>query len=357
MSRRILVCNSQVPFAAGGAELLVESLCRELRARGFEVDTITVPFAWSSRLQVVKSALAWRLLDVAPAAPPAAASAAGERADLVIATRFPSYAVRHPNKVVWLIHQFRQVYDLLGTRYSDFDRRDPVDARAMELVRAVDRRGLGEARALYTISRRTADRLAEHNGLAATPLYPPPKLQGELRAGDYGDYVLAVGRLDALKRFEVLVEAMRHTAPGLRCLVAGSGPEEGRLRELVERWGLGGRVELLGFVDDRRLIELYAGARAVFYAPYDEDYGYVTLEAFGAARPVVTCADSGGVLEFVVDGETGLVCPPGSPRAVAERLNRLFADRDLAALLGRRGAEAARAVGWDQVIAALTATL
>jgi glycosyltransferase involved in cell wall biosynthesis len=351
MNPRILVCNSQVPFASGGAELLVESLCGELAARGFTVDAVGVPFAWSSRLAVVKSALAWRLLDVD------SAEAAGRQADLVIATRFPSYALRHPNKVVWLIHQFRQVYDLLGTRYSDFDPREPVDARTIELVRAIDRRTLGEARALYTISRRTAERLADSTGLTAAPLYPPPKLQAALHAGEYGDYVLGVGRLDALKRFDLLVEAMRHAAPGVRCLIAGVGPELERLRGLVESWELRGRVELLGFVDDARLVELYAGARAVFYAPYDEDYGYVTLEAFAAAKPVVTCADSGGVLEFVVDGETGLVCPPGSSRAVAERLDRLFADRELAAALGRRGAEAARAVGWARVIEALTATL
>jgi glycosyltransferase involved in cell wall biosynthesis len=353
MTPRIVVCNSQVPFARGGAELHVESLRGELAARGFEVDVVTLPFAWSSRRQVVQSALAWRMIDLA--------AVDGRPVDLAIATRFPSYAVRHPNKVVWLIHQFRQVYDLLGTPYSDFDRRDPLDARAIELVRAIDRRALGEARARFTNARNTAERLRRFNDLDATPLYHPPKLHRALRAvaarGGDGGWVLGVGRLDPLKRFDLLVEAMRHAAAGVRCRIAGDGPELPRLRELVERRGLGDRVELLGFVDDERLVELYAGARAVFYAPFDEDFGYVTLEAFSAGRPVVTCADSGGVLEFVTDGETGLVCPPGSPRAVAERLDRLWADPGLAAELGRRGAAAVREIGWDRVVEALNATL
>lgn len=355
---RILICHGQVPFARGGAELLVEALRRELAARDFTVDVVTLPFSWSSRLQIVKSALAWRMVDLA--------AAPGDRVDLVIATRFPAYAVRHPNKVVWLIHQFRQVYDQLGTRFSDFDPHRPVDAKAIELIRRIDRRTLGEARARFAIARNTAERLQRFTGLDATPLYHPPKLYRALAAGRAGSegqpggdggYVLGVGRLDPPKRFDLLVEAMRHAAPGVRCKIAGGGPELGRLRGLIEGCRLEDRVELLGFVDDDRLVELYAGARAVFYAPYDEDYGYVTLEAFYAGKPVVTCADSGGVLEFVVDGETGFVCPPAAPRAIAERLDRLAADRRLAAELGAKGAESVAAIDWDRVIAALTATL
>lgn len=347
--KRIAVLGVQVPFTRGGAELLMESLADELRERGFEVDVVRIPYAWVDRLQIFKSALAWRLLDLT--------RVGEEPVDLVIATRFPSYVVRHPNKVVWLIHQHRQAYDLLGTRYSDFDERDARDRAVIEKIRALDRRTLSEARSLYTIAGNTTRRLERFNDLASTPLYPPPPQGEAYRCDGYGDFVLGVGRLDELKRFDLLVRAMEHVAPGLRCVLAGTGPREGALRERIERAGLEGRVELAGWVDDDRLVELYATCRAVFYAPYDEDYGYVTVEAMKSSKPVVTASDSGAVLEFVVDGETGFVCPPDSPRTVASRLDRLAGSEELARELGERGKRRVADVTWDRVVDELTATL
>lgn len=347
MSERILICGAQTPFVRGGAENLIDSLAAELTARGHEVDQVRLPFSLASRNRLVESALAWRLLDLT--------AVEGRPVDRVIATRFPSYLVRHPNKIVWLVHQLRQIYDLKGTRYSDFCDGDPVDRRTVELVRRMDRRTLGEARRLFAISRNTADRLAEHNGLQAEVLYPPPKLTGRIAPGPAGDYVLAAGRLDPLKRFDRLVEAMAKVETPVRCRLAGDGPEAGRLAELVRRHGLEQRVELLGFVADDELVRLYAGALAVYYAPFDEDYGYVTVEAFQAAKPVVTAADAGGVLELVEDGVTGLVAEGGSPRAVAACLDRLYRDRETAARLGEAGRRRAEGIGWDRVIEGLLA--
>ena len=108
-------------------------------------------------------------------------------------------------------------------------------------------------------------------------------------------------------------------------------------------------VTLLGRVDDDRLIELYAGCRAVLFAPYQEDYGYVTLEAFLARKPVITASDSGGTLEFVVDGVNGYVCDP-TPDALAAAVNRLGADPALAAALGDRGYGVAAGITWDHVV-------
>ena len=156
MSARICICATQVPFSRGGAELLVESLRDQLLARDFEVEVVSVPFAWQPRRQILKSALAWRLLDLT--------EVAGRRIDLVIGTRFPSYMVQHPNKVVWLIHQFRQVYELMGTRYSDFADL-PEDQEVVSMIRTMDRRCLSEARRLCTISQNTADRLQRFLGL------------------------------------------------------------------------------------------------------------------------------------------------------------------------------------------------
>lgn len=347
MSPRILICGTQVPFATGGAELLVDSLGRELADRGFEVERVLLPFAWQSREQILRSALAWRMLDLT--------QAAGRPVDLVIATRFPSYVVRHPNKVVWLIHQFRQVYELRGTRFSDFGEL-PGDDEVVGMIQRMDRRALSEARRLCTISENTAERLEAFLGLRGEPVYPPPALTGRLRTGGFGEYVFSVGRLDEMKRFDLLLSALAECRSELRCVVAGVGPEEERLRARAAELGLGERFELVGRVEDERLIELYAGARAVYYAPYDEDYGYVTVEAFQSGKPVVTTDDSGGVLEFVRDEENGLVCPP-APRRIAAALDRLAESEELALRLGKAGRKRVEAIHWDSVVERLTSTL
>jgi glycosyltransferase involved in cell wall biosynthesis len=345
---RILLCGAQVPFARGGAELLLESLQTELVARGHQVDQVAIPYSWQERIDVLRSGLVWRLLDLE--------KVAGERVDLVIATRFPSYLVRHPNKVVWLVHQLRQAYDLKGTPYSDFTD-SPRDRRVIEMLRAMDRRTLGEARALFSISRNTAERLAHHNGLHAQVLYPPPKLAAAHRAAtasECGDYIFTAGRLDTLKRFDLLLRALAATQSPVRCKIAGTGPERAALGELATSLGIAERVDFLGWVADDDLPMLYRESLAVYYAPYDEDYGYVTVEAFLSAKPVVTLADAGGVLEFVSDGVNGFVCVPGDTRAVGGRFDTLYRDRPRAHELGVAGRQRVAAIAWDDVVARLT---
>jgi glycosyltransferase involved in cell wall biosynthesis len=345
---RICICSTKVPFSFGGAEILDETLEAELKSRGFEVESIQLPFNWSSRRELLKSGLLWRLLDLK--------TAAGEEIDLVIATRFPSYLVRHPNKVVWLYHQFRQVYDLHGTRYG-FLNRSAEDQMVVETVRAMDQRGLGEARAVYAIARNVARRLETYNGLEASTLYPPPKLADRLRCDEYGDYLFFAGRLDEMKRVEAMVQAFQHTSSGVKGKIAGTGPLRQHLESLIREAGLGDRVELLGWIDDDELLDHYARCLGVYHAPYDEDYGFVTLEAFGALKPVVTASDSGGVLEFVRDGVNGVVCAQAEPRAMARAFDALFEDRVKAQSMGEMGKEAVREVSWDRVIDELTATL
>ena len=342
---RVCICATQVPFVTGGAEALVASLRAQLRDRGFEVDAVTVPFSWVPHRQVLTSAFAWRLLELQQ--DPA------RQIDIVIATKFPSYLVRHPRKVLWMVHQFRQAYDLLGTPYSDFDA-SPEGREVVRLVREMDARALGECQSRFAIARNPADRMHHFNGVSADVLYPPPPLDGRYREGPFGEYVFTAGRLDRLKRVGLLIEAMVQTRTPVRARIAGVGPERDTLERLVDQHGLRDRVELLGWVDDERLLDLYAGSLAVFYAPYDEDYGYVTVEAFRSGKPVVTASDSGAVLEFVEDGRTGLVCPPEGSAAYAAHFDRLYLDRARARALGSEGRARVAGITWDGVIEALT---
>lgn len=343
MPKRILICSTQVPFVRGGAELLVEGLRDVLRERGHIVDVVSLPFAWQPHERIGPSALAWRLLDLT--------HVNDVPVDLVICTKFPSYAVRHPHKVVWLVHQHRQAYDWYGTPLSDFAN-TPEDRAIRELLLRIDRTTLGEAQRRFTISRNVAARLKRFIGLDAQPLYPPSRYAGQLRAGAYGDYLLSDARLDAAKRLDLLLRALAQTESLVRCVLVSTGPERERLERLAAELRLGERVQFRGFVPDAKLIDLYANARAVYYAPVDEDYGFTTVQALAAARPVVTTSDAGGVLEFVRDGENGYVVAP-EPRAIAARLDALARNAELAARLGAAGPACVADITWDRVVAAL----
>ncbi len=337
---RIAVCEVQVPFVTGGAEAHAGEIARELRDRGYLVERVALPFKWYPKEEILAHAAAWRLLDLS--------ESNGRSIDLVIATKFPSYFVRHPNKVTWLIHQYRPAYDLCGTAYGDFDHTEQ-DVGLRDRLMRLDREMLGESVRLFTNARNTANRLERFNGLRAEPLYHPPRLASRLRTGPFGDYVLFVGRLETLKRPELALKALAGGNPSLHLKVAGDGPLRPELERTAEQLDIADRVQFCGWVDDDGLVDLYSGALATVYAPFDEDYGYVTLESFLAGKPVVTTSDAGGPLEFVDHDVNGLVCEP-TPDSVAAALDRLSSDRPGARALGEAGASRARAITWDGVV-------
>jgi glycosyltransferase involved in cell wall biosynthesis len=345
--RSICVCSVQAPFVVGGAEILATELASALKARGFLVDLVNVPFKWYPVQDIVKQALVWRLLDLT--------ESNGVPVDMVIPTKFPSYLVKHPLKVTWLFHQHREVYDLYGTPYCSFTD-DPEEQEIRQTILRMDAKTLRESRRIFTISKNVSARLSRYNGIDSETLYPPPQYAGRYREGEFSNYALYAGRLETLKRCDLLIEAFRHVDSGARLVIAGRGPQLENLERQVERLGLGDRVQFAGFVPEEDLLSLYAGAFAVLYAPVDEDYGYVTVEAFLSGKPVVTCKDSGGTLEFVENGVTGFVVDP-EPQPLAQAIGRLYSDRKLARELGAAGRPRVAGIGWNGVVDALTKPL
>ncbi|MDX6411411.1 MAG: hypothetical protein QOE91_927 [Gaiellaceae bacterium] len=335
---RILVCSPQVPFARGGAEILAERLTHELNEREHEADLVTMPFKWYPGTKVLTNALMWRLADLT--------EVDGRPIDLVIGTKFPSYAVKHPNKVVWLVHQFRQAYELDRTELGQFSESEE-DRALRRAVHRLDKVALGEARKLGAISQNVADRLKRSTGLDAEVILPPPQ-QLDFRCDSYGDFVLSVNRLDRAKRIDLALEAA--AADGsMRLVIAGDGPDRARLGELAKKKGLNGRVTFAGRVSEAELADLYARCRGVYYAPVDEDYGMVPYEAFMAQKPVVTTHDAGAPLDVVHDRETGLVTEPRADE-LARAFRFLLDNEPEARAWGKAGRALAEQVTWERVI-------
>ena len=280
----------------------------------------------------------WRLVDLGPTG--------SSPADLVIATKFPSYLIEHPNKVVWLVHQLRQAYELYGTGYGQLG--DSASDRASrEGIQQADRLALGSARLLFATSRNVAARLRESTGLEAEVLPHPPQ-ELAFRCDRYDPFVLSVGRLDPLKRIDLLLEAAA-LDPRIEVVVAGDGPDRGRLEARSAELGLGSRARFTGRVSAEELSELYATCRAVFYAPLDEDFGMVPIEAFRAHKPVVTTVDAGAPLDIVLDGKTGRVTA-AEPQALAEAIGELVASEETARRYGEAGRPAAAEITWERAI-------
>ena len=347
---RIAVAHPQTPFVRGGAETHTEALVRALKAAGHEAEQVSVAGKWYPATELLHQMAVWRSLDLA--------ESNGLKIDMVIALKFPAYLVPHERKVVWLIHQHRSAYELWDhPEFADLSKQEEGPA-LRDMVVQSDRVALGEAKRIFTNSRNVQERLWGSIRLSSEVLYHPSPIVEALlprEHGPFGDHIVFPSRLEALKRQALAVEAMRHVKTAVKLVLVGEGPDEPALRAQIAKHRLEGRVQLAGRVPDERLCELYLGALGVYYGPFDEDYGYVTIEGFAAHRPMVTLTDAGGPLEFVTDGVTGLVAPP-EPEAIAHAFDRLFSNRPQARKMGEAGNALIRerVPGWPEIVARLT---
>ncbi|RKR75647.1 glycosyltransferase family 4 protein [Frondihabitans australicus] len=339
---RIALVTSTVPFVRGGARNIVDWLAAALRDAGHEVETIALPFD-EDPTRIVGEMARFRMIDLT------------DQADRVVCFRPPSYLVQHPYKILWFIHHIRPYYDLWDTHYRGFA--DTAITRARrDLIRRVDDRAFAEARHIFTNSTVVADRLDHFNGIEGEVLYPPLPDVKAPEDHRLGDEIVAVSRLEHHKRQHLLVEALGHTTTGVRLHLVGKGSSPDyaeHLRDLAESLGVRGRLTVDdAWVEEDAKQRIIARSLATAYIPLDEDsYGYPTLESARSRRGVLTTSDAGGVLELVEDDRSGLVSEP-TPESLANAMDRLFTDRDLARRLGAGAADRVDELGisWSHVV-------
>ena len=343
---KVVIAGVQVPFVRGGGELMMENLVSAFREAGHQTELVMMPFRFGPPAAVHRSMAAWKQEEFE-------SLGLGEQ-DLFLPLKFPAFYAQHPNKVCWLMHQHRSVYELWGTANGPIIS-DPAETELKAEIEAQDTLCLAAAKKVFTISDRVSERLMEHNGIASEPLLQPPPNADQYFCDEQLPYILVPSRLESLKRQDLAIRALATSGSNVRIVIVGTGGQAGALAALAQSLGVEDRVLFTGEVSRRELIAWYANALAVFFAPFDEDYGFVTLEAMLSAKPVVTCIDSGGPLSFVIDEKTGFICNP-DPDDIASAFDRLWSDHSWAKKIGGQAREhyATLNLSWAHVVSRLT---
>ncbi|SDI94361.1 Glycosyltransferase involved in cell wall bisynthesis [Frankineae bacterium MT45] len=381
--RVAIVAPEAVPFAVGGAERLCDGLREQIAQRpGVQCELIKIPTPEYSFRQLLDSYQAFAELDLS-------------RFDHIISTKYPSWMVRHPSHYVYMLHTLRGLYDayepfgqpievppsgalvervmtalaqpygtadgwreVLGTARTAIDEMgddDPAFVFPGALIRrvihwldrdAIDPTNVGRYAAISRTVAARQDYFPESVDIEV--LLPPTNLADRLHAGPFSAFFTA-SRLDGAKRIELIIRAMEFVEGSVPLRIAGTGPEEERLKALRPD---DARIQFLGRVSEEQLVDEYATALAVPFVPFDEDYGLVTLEAQLAHKPVITCRDSGGVTELVLDKVNGRIVEP-DPQALAQAMSELAASPGIAAMMGSNAGVRAAEVTWSRVVETL----
>ena len=337
----VAIATVHSPFVSGGAEYLAQGLLNALRLSGYCVDIITAPFHFGPAKKITQSIRYWEKQNFT--------YFDSTKVDLVICLKFPTYLLNHDNKVLWLLHQHRSVYDLWDLNEKNghkFNWKDKVNRFE---IRRKDNKNIKEIGRRFTISGNVSKRLMKYNQIDSSPLYHPPFFKPS--PGSYEPFIFCPSRLEPLKRQSLLLDALSLSKSSIKVVFAGTGSQLEYLKEKAFQLDLNQRVVWLGKISDELMLNHYTNCLAVFFGPFDEDYGYITLEAMQAAKAVITCTDSGGPLEFISDMQTGIIVEP-TPDAISSSIDLLATNKKLAKSLG----ESARSkykeldISWNNVV-------
>lgn len=321
---KVLIVNNMSPFVWGGAEELAANLQAKLVEFGHESEILRVPFRHNPVEGLPSQMLSTRAFEL-------------QNVDHVIALKFPAYLIRHPRKVLWLLHQYRQAYDLFELNQTNIPHNEYGES-VRNIIKNADNESFKESRKIFTNSEVTKKRLKYFNGFDSEVLLPPLNNPELFSGGKSEGYIFAGGRINSMKRQHLLIEAMRYLPESVKLVVAGppdSAKDEQLLFKLIERYGLSDRVKLdLRFLPRDELASYVNGSLACAYIPLDEDsLGYVSMEAATAGKAVITARDSGGILGLVQDGETGWIAEP-EPKAIAETIASAYKEPRHTCMMG-----------------------
>ncbi len=345
---KIVVATTQVPFVRGGAEIHAENLVTALQQLGHEAEIVAIPFKWYPPEKILDAMLCCRLTDLS--------LTCGDKIDRMIALKFPAYMIPHPHKIVWLLHQHRQAYELWGTKFGDLEHY-PNGWQVKQAIINADSKILDENIPLYANSVNVAKRLKKFNDIDAIPLYHPPNNADNFYTDSYNDYFFYPSRLNPSKRQYLVIQALAKTKNDVKVVFAGKADNnkyQKELSNLAKTLGVSNKVVFLGSISETDKLKHYAQCLGVIYPPYEEDYGYITLEGMLSAKPVISCNDSGGPIELIKNRQTGLIVE-SQPEEIAIALDELWENKSLAQKFGKAGKDYYHSlnISWSHVVKTL----
>ena len=336
---KIAIVNPSDEFEIGikgGNQLIAESLLKYIKKySSHEVQIIHTPSKAYPNSSLIKSYLMHRLMDFS-------------NFDLVISLKFPSFIIKHNNHICYFAHFYRQFYDLWPIYKKIIKNHSKKlyfqTILTKGIIKLLDKRAFKKIKRVYSYSKFIQSRLKNENINSKLIYCPPP--EENFSCNNY-DYILSTSILnDERKRISLLIKAMRHIKNDTKLLIAGSGPHEKKLKELAKD---DSRIIFLGYKTPKELIDIYSNALCTCLVSYKEDYGLVTIESMKSKKPVITCYDSGGPLEFVEHNKTGLISNPNT-KDIAKNLEILINNKKRAKDMGEKGFEKVKDIIWKETI-------
>lgn len=271
-----------------------------------------------------------------------------DRATVYHNPTFSAPIIRTRAKVVSTVHDvvFRRFPDLVEPRLCRYlDGATTRACRHADAIVTVSEYSKRELLALYPVA---ANRVRViYNGICA----PPAQLMN--RSSDPSDFILYVGSIEAKKNIDVLLEGFRvarsRGLADVRLALAGARPSDYPLQSRIEKCGLAGLVDVLGYVPEEKLEELYAKARLFVYPSLYEGFGFPPLEAMARGVPTIV-SDASSLPEVV--GDAALTFQARNPEQLADRMVRLIQDAALRAQLADKGPRRASEFRWQAAAAA-----
>lgn len=322
---RVALFNTIVPFIRGGAEIQVDDLYDELVKRGHSVTLFRIPWTNNyNNLPLLTQTV--KLLNF-------------DAYDKVIVIKFPTFSVLHRHKVIWMCHQFRQVYDLWNKEYGLSDKNEHHIA-LKKIIEVIDNTDIPSSENVFTNGDETSRRLKVYNKIHSAPIYPPVSKSEIFYFESVGDYFYYPSRVSELKRQLLAIQAMKYTKTDVKLVISGICESEEYLNAINKELKNPRTEKKVTFINkwitEEEKCSFMANALGCVFVPHNEDYGYITLEAFLSKKAVITCKDSGGPTYFVEDGINGYVAE-SDPKSIAKAMDKMYLDRKNAEQMGKNG--------------------
>jgi glycosyltransferase involved in cell wall biosynthesis len=337
--KRILIFSLAYYPIEGGAEIAVKEITNRLQ--GFEFDMVTMLFDESPLEEKVGNVNVHRIKSTKSTFPVDALIYARKlhmerRYDAIWAIM----AARAGAAALFFKHSFPEIPYILTLQEGD-----PVwymKLRSLYYINPFFRKIFSRADKAQAISNYLADYAQAMGYKGEVEVIPngvdigifqkeygnKESLRQELGFSSSDTLLITTSRLVTKNRTGDIIESLKFLPEEVKLVIIGSGKLEERLKEVAEDTGVAGRVRFLGHMPYEEIPQ-YLQASDIFVRPsISEGFGNSFVEAMAAGLPVIGTA-VGGIVDFLKDGETGLVCEVKNPESIAEQVKRLMDDKEL----------------------------